>query len=421
MPCVFPILSLKALSLARAGETEGAARREALAYAAGVILTCLALGGLLLALRAGGRGGRLGVPAPGSARHPAAAAAGHRDLAEPRRPVPAAVAGRRRRPGTKRRRARRLLHRRARRLRRHALHRPVPRLRARRGPGPADLGGAGGVRRPRARPRSALPAARLRPRPAAAPAQARPVDGALPAHPGRADVPRPPSGLAWVLGRQSGVDGMALGLGAALLLGLGLWWLGRRQGDGRVWLPLAFIVLAVVAPLPFVRTVEATPPAHGSGLAAEPFSETRLARLRADGTPVFLYFTADWCLTCKVNERAALDQAEVADCLPRARHPCHGRRLDPRRRRDRPLPRAPRPLRRAPVPLLRARARRRDPAADPHCRPADRPALTGRLKEKRHADRQRHLSAPGRRDLRFRLLRAHPSAAGRVALGRSAA
>ena len=54
MPCVFPILSLKAISLARAGETEAGARREALAYAAGVILMCVALGGLLLALRAGG-------------------------------------------------------------------------------------------------------------------------------------------------------------------------------------------------------------------------------------------------------------------------------------------------------------------------------------------------------------------------------
>src|SRR5690606_13698535 len=53
MPCVFPILSLKALSLARAGE--GArARREAIAYAAGVVGTCLALGIALLALRASG-------------------------------------------------------------------------------------------------------------------------------------------------------------------------------------------------------------------------------------------------------------------------------------------------------------------------------------------------------------------------------
>src|SRR5688500_18996008 len=48
-------------------------------------------------------------------------------------------------------------------------------------------------------------------------------------------------GLAWVLGRQSGVDGMALGLGAALALALGLWWLGRRQNGGRIWLPLALI------------------------------------------------------------------------------------------------------------------------------------------------------------------------------------
>ncbi|MFN3389464.1 MAG: protein-disulfide reductase DsbD domain-containing protein, partial [Allosphingosinicella sp.] len=54
MPCVFPILSLKALSLARAGGGERAARREALAYAAGVVLVCVALGGALLAIRAGG-------------------------------------------------------------------------------------------------------------------------------------------------------------------------------------------------------------------------------------------------------------------------------------------------------------------------------------------------------------------------------
>ena len=54
MPCVFPILSLKALSLAKAGGDEAPVRREAFAYTAGVILTCLALGGTLLALRSGG-------------------------------------------------------------------------------------------------------------------------------------------------------------------------------------------------------------------------------------------------------------------------------------------------------------------------------------------------------------------------------
>ncbi|MEM6474754.1 MAG: thioredoxin family protein [Pseudomonadota bacterium] len=54
MPCVFPILSLKALSLARAGGDEATARSEGLAYTAGVVLACVALGGLMLALRAAG-------------------------------------------------------------------------------------------------------------------------------------------------------------------------------------------------------------------------------------------------------------------------------------------------------------------------------------------------------------------------------
>src|SRR5690606_36532280 len=49
-----PILSLKAMTLARAGESEADARREGVAYTAGVVLACLALGALLLALRAGG-------------------------------------------------------------------------------------------------------------------------------------------------------------------------------------------------------------------------------------------------------------------------------------------------------------------------------------------------------------------------------
>uniref|UniRef100_UPI0015756146 thioredoxin family protein n=1 Tax=Sphingomonas bacterium TaxID=1895847 RepID=UPI0015756146 len=43
----------------------------------------------------------------------------------------------------------------------------------------------------------------------------------------------------------------------------------------------------------------------------EPFSEPRLAALRAQKRPVFAYFTADWCLTCKVNEKASIDTAGV--------------------------------------------------------------------------------------------------------------
>ncbi len=54
MPCVFPILGLKALSLAKMGANETAARRDAMGYSAGAILGCIALGALMLLLRAGG-------------------------------------------------------------------------------------------------------------------------------------------------------------------------------------------------------------------------------------------------------------------------------------------------------------------------------------------------------------------------------
>ena len=54
MPCVFPILSLKALALARAGGDERTVRQEGMAYAAGTIITAMLLGAVLMLLRAGG-------------------------------------------------------------------------------------------------------------------------------------------------------------------------------------------------------------------------------------------------------------------------------------------------------------------------------------------------------------------------------
>jgi thiol:disulfide interchange protein len=119
-------------------------------------------------------------------------------------------------------------------------------------------------------------------------------------------------GLAWVLGRQSGVDGMALGLAAALLLGLTLWWVGRRHGDGRGWLRLTPAAAALAAGLLFLPVGSGEGKATAAPLAAEPFSEARLAALRAEGRPVFAYFTADWCITCKVNEKTVLQREEVS-------------------------------------------------------------------------------------------------------------
>ena len=51
---------------------------------------------------------------------------------------------------------------------------------------------------------------------------------------------------------------------------------------------------------------------------SEPWSEARVASLAQQGRPVFVYFTADWCLTCKVNEAAAIDRSEVRDAFRKA-------------------------------------------------------------------------------------------------------
>jgi thiol:disulfide interchange protein len=64
-------------------------------------------------------------------------------------------------------------------------------------------------------------------------------------------------------------------------------------------------------------------PAARAGAAemagTEPFTENRLAALRAEGRPVFAYFTADWCLSCKVNEKTAIETDAVHDAFARNR------------------------------------------------------------------------------------------------------
>ncbi len=318
MPCVFPILSRKALSLARSGESERAARREALAYAAGVILVCLALGGLLLTLRAGG-------DAIGWAFQ----------LQDPRvilllllltTAIGLNLAG-------------------------------LFELEAIGGGGKlAGKGGAQGafwtgalaafIATPCTGPfmGAALGSALVLP-PVAALAVfgglglglALPflILGFVPAT--RRLLPRPGPwmdtfrhvlavpmlltalGLAWILGRQAGVEGMTLGLAATLVVGLGLWWVGRRQrrSTHRRWWPLApALALAGLA------LGSITPQATDGAVAISdnggiPFDEARLAELRAAGKPVFVYFTADWCLTCKVNEKTAIDRDAVRNAFRR--------------------------------------------------------------------------------------------------------
>jgi thiol:disulfide interchange protein len=123
-------------------------------------------------------------------------------------------------------------------------------------------------------------------------------------------------GLAWVLGRQTGVDGMTLGLAAALVVGLALWWLRARGATRQRWAAAALLAAAVAAPLLWLRPGDTSGSAPAAArLGAEPFAESRLAQLRSEKRPVFLYFTADWCITCKVNESGALASSQVADAF----------------------------------------------------------------------------------------------------------
>ncbi len=119
--------------------------------------------------------------------------------------------------------------------------------------------------------------------------------------------------LLWVLGHQAGVERLLLVLAAALLAAF-LIWLGRFGRAARParlagW-PLALLLAAWPA--------GETNLARVSPILGEPFAEATLAAARAEGRPVLVNMTADWCITCKVNERVALSGERFAQALQRS-------------------------------------------------------------------------------------------------------
>lgn len=316
MPCVFPILSLKALTLARSGGVDAsAARREALAYTLGVLVAVLALGATLLMLRAAGQQ----VGWAFQLQEPVTVVA----LLLLTAAITANLAG----------------------LFELALPLPVG----------AHGGGAFGtgllaafVATPCVGPfmAAATGAALLLPT-----AQALALFAALglglalpflaigfvPAL--RRMLPKPaawmerlrrimaiPMGLtalalAWLCWRLGGGALLALGItGTALLLAL-LWAVGSRQHRGRSARSPAFAALG--AALVAGGGAAALAPAWSAAPAAAvpgtiPFSAAALANARESGRPVFVYFTADWCVTCKLNESAAIDRASTRQAFATA-------------------------------------------------------------------------------------------------------
>lgn len=118
--------------------------------------------------------------------------------------------------------------------------------------------------------------------------------------------------LVWVLGQQSGIDGAGALLGLLVCLAAVVWSFTLR---GRTRAVLASVLLAGTAAVAaaiggnIVRPAE--PAVAASGARWQPWSAARVAELQAAGRTVFIDFTAAWCVTCQYNKKATLSDAEL--------------------------------------------------------------------------------------------------------------
>ncbi|HEX4198790.1 MAG TPA: protein-disulfide reductase DsbD domain-containing protein [Caulobacteraceae bacterium] len=125
--------------------------------------------------------------------------------------------------------------------------------------------------------------------------------------------------LAWVYAQSAGSTRLAGLFAAAVLTGLAAWLYGAGQRaritGARSAPALAASAIAIALALAAAFWPAAPTPA---ALASQPFSPDRLAELRAEHRPVFVNFTAAWCVTCQVNDRVALSGGKTADAFGRA-------------------------------------------------------------------------------------------------------
>jgi len=122
--------------------------------------------------------------------------------------------------------------------------------------------------------------------------------------------------LIWVLAQQTDARGLALALAGLIGVGLLAWLIG--QGRGRL-----IAITALAGGILLVGLAREIEPGAAAETAAasghwEAYDEARLAQLQAQGRPVLVNFTAAWCITCQVNERIALDTPTVRQAMAQA-------------------------------------------------------------------------------------------------------
>ncbi len=130
--------------------------------------------------------------------------------------------------------------------------------------------------------------------------------------------------LIWVLNQQTGADGLLAILAGLLLIGLGIWIGKTRAGRERSLVRNIMMITLFLSALMLTGVIETQSvsanatdnltkeaPADTSVLGNAPYSPEKVRELVAEG-PVFVNFTAAWCITCKVNDLAALSSKKVS-------------------------------------------------------------------------------------------------------------
>ena len=129
--------------------------------------------------------------------------------------------------------------------------------------------------------------------------------------------------LLWVLSQQTSPFGLGAALGGLILIALAAWAYQKSHftsGGSRVTVlvtAVASLLIAIVLPVKFADTATAAPSAAAAAASGsdewQPYSAARVAELQAAGKPLLVNFTASWCLTCLVNERNAFADSAVQE------------------------------------------------------------------------------------------------------------
>ncbi len=124
--------------------------------------------------------------------------------------------------------------------------------------------------------------------------------------------------LLWVLGQQTSLDAAMFALAGLLLLAAFIWAITQHSSAARglAWLLAAALVwgamnFAEEVKAPATSAVESNTTTSNGSAVWQPWSEAAVAQSLAQGRPVFVDFTAAWCVTCQINKKSTLSNSEV--------------------------------------------------------------------------------------------------------------